>query len=189
MTSTAEGRVFPEEEPTGKFESETLDALRARSLEKSTVFNATLDGPPPELVTAPYPAARPPMGPTPSSPEFLGKGAPVLVLPSEPPPAAAPLLPVVVAPVPEPAAAIVHAPAPAADPPPAPPAAVPPVPIVERSHRRIRARAVAKPRRRVWRHVFKLALLALVVLCQPWWWNIGDLSSRRPPPPTTTAAK
>lgn len=172
MTSTAEGRVFPEEEPTGKFESETLDALRARSLEKSTVFNATLDGPAPELVTAPYPAARPPMGPTPSSPEFLGKGAPVLVLPSEPPPPAAPPPPVVIAPVPEPA----------------PLAPVPGVPAVERSHRRIRARAVARPRRRVWRHVFKLALLALVVLCQPWWWNIGDLSSR-PMPTTTTAAK
>jgi hypothetical protein len=56
-----------------------------------------------------------------------------------------------------------------------------------RSHRRLTTRAVAKPRRRVWKHVFKLALLALVVFCQPWWWNIGDLNSRPTPPPATAA--
>jgi hypothetical protein len=48
-------------------------------------------------------------------------------------------------------------------------------------------RAVAKPRRRVWGKVIKLALLALVVLCQPWWWNVGDLNAR-PTPPTPAAA-
>jgi hypothetical protein len=56
-----------------------------------------------------------------------------------------------------------------------------------RSHRRLTVRAVAKPRRRVWRQVIKLALLALVVVCQPWWWNVGDLNAR-PTPPTPAAA-
>lgn len=135
MTSTADGRVFPEEEPTGKFESETLDALVARSLEKSAMFNASIDGPPVDAIPAPK-------GPTPSKPEFLGKSTAVLVLPPDP----------------------------------APPA----VSLVVRTHRRIAARAIAKPRRRVWRHVVKLALLALVVLCQPWWWNVGDLTAHRP---------
>jgi hypothetical protein len=58
-----------------------------------------------------------------------------------------------------------------------------------RSHRRLTTRVVAKPRRRIRRQVFRLVLLALVVLCQPWWWNIGDLNSRpTPPAPTAPAA-
>jgi hypothetical protein len=148
MTSTADGRVFPEEEPTGKFESETLDALVARSTEKSAMFNASIDGPPVDTIPAPH-------GPTQSKPEFLGKGAPVLVLPPDPAPESEP------------------APARAAPAPTTPPA----VASVVRTHRRIAARAIATPRRRVWRHVVKLALLALVVLCQPWWWNVGDLTA------------
>lgn len=168
MASTAEGRVFSEEQPTGKFSDETLDALRARSLEKSTMFDASVDGTPTGLVPAPLPA---PQGPTQSRPEFLGKGAPVLVLPPEVAPARVP--------VPEPTAP----PAPAVTPPaPSPePAHARPSPVV-RSHRRLTARALARPRRRrVWRHVFKLALLALVVVCQPWWWNVGDLTAHHAP--------
>lgn len=175
MTSTAEG-VFREEQPTGKFESETLEALRARSLEKSTMFNASLDGPPVDLVTAPYPAAtsRALAGPTPSSPEFLGKSTAVLVLPQEPAPAprAAPTAPP-------------PAPAGVAEVTPPPPAAAP----VVRTHRRLSARALVQPRRRVWRHVVKLALLALVVVCQPWWWNVGDLTAAHRGPATVTTAK
>jgi hypothetical protein len=153
MTSTADGRFFPEEEPTGKFESETLDALVARSLEKSAMFDASIDGPPVDAIPAPQ-------GPSPSRPEFLGKSTAVLVLPADPTP-----------PKREPA------PAPAAAPPiPAPVPTAAEAPVV-RTHRRLTARALAKPRRRVWRHVVKLALLALVVLCQPWWWNVGDLSA------------
>ncbi len=156
MASTAEGRVFSEEQPTGRFSDETLDALRARSLEKSTMFTASLDGTPTGLVP-PQPARQ---GPTQSRPEFLGKGAPVLVLPPEV--------------------------APARMPEPEPPAPAPPSPVV-RSHRRLTVRAMAKPRRRrVWRHVFKLALLALVVVSQPWWWNIGDLTAHHAP---ATAAR
>ena len=169
MANTADGRAFPEEEPTGKFETDTLDALVARSTEKSAMFNASIDGPPVDSITAPYPAATPPVAisPTQSSPEFLGKSTAVLVLPSEPPPPAppapAPPKPVVVADAPQPPPANVE--------PPRPTVAAP----VVRTHRRISARAVAKRRRSVWRHVVKLALLALVVVCQPWWWNVGDL--------------
>ena len=179
MSSTADGRVFREEEPTGRFGQEQLDALRARSLEKSALLKASVDGPRADAVTASHaipvpPAARPP---TPTSPEFLGKGAAVLVLPSEPPPA-----PPVASPPPPPL--VVEAPAPpppAAVEPPAPP------PAVVRSHRRLTTHALARPRRRVWRQVIKLALLALVVVCQPWWWNVGDLSAHATPP--ATAAK
>ena len=63
-----------------------------------------------------------------------------------------------------------------------------PAPAVVRSHRRLTTRALGTtPRRRVWRQVIKLALLALVVVCQPWWWNVGDLNAR-PTPPKATAA-
>lgn len=150
MTSTADGRLFPEEEPTGKFESETLDALVARSLEKSAMFDASIDGPPVDAIPSPH-------GPTPSKPEFLGKSTAVLVLPPDSAPELEP------APPPPPAAPV-----------PAPPAASAPV---VRTHRRIAARAIARPRRKAWRQVLKLALLALVVLCQPWWWNVGDLGA------------
>jgi hypothetical protein len=206
MPNTSNGRVFREEDPTGKFESEQLDKLVARSVEKSAVLKASVDG---DFVTAPYPAATPPVpsGPTPSSPEFLGKGSAVLVLPSEPAaPAASPVFAAAIAPPPAPAAAVVHVPAP---PPvqPAPAPAVLPAPAptqpsareaptqpaaraatVVRSHRRISARATVKPRRRVWRQVIKLALLALVVLCQPWWWNVGDLNARPTAPAAPAAA-
>jgi len=186
---STDGRAFREEEPTGRFKSEQLDALRARSLEKSSMFNASIEAPRVDVVTAPHPAAKPPAaGPTPSSPEFLGKSTAVLVLPAAvpeakapPPPPAPPPPAVIEAPAPPPA--VVEAPAPAVVEPPAPAP-----PVVVRSHRRLRVNAVATPRRRVWRHVIKLALLALVVVCQPWWWNVGDLTARptaRPTAPTT----
>jgi hypothetical protein len=208
MPSTSKGREsFPEGEATGKFEAEQLDKLVARSVEKSTVLKASPDPVSGDFVTAPYPAATPPApsGPTPSSPEFLGKGSPVLVLPSEPPaPAASPVFAAAIAPPPPAAAAAVAVPAPPpvapAPPPmgPAPAPAVQPAPAptqpaareatVVRSHRRISARATVKPRRRIWWRVIKLALLALVVLCQPWWWNVGDLNARPTPPTAPTAA-
>jgi hypothetical protein len=172
MSSTADGRVFREEDPTSRFAEEQLDALRARSLEKSALLKASIEGPRSDSITAAHPIPVPPAArpPTPTSPEFLGKSTAVLVLPSDPPPAPS----VVVearAPLPPPA---VERPAPA--------------PAVVRSHRRLTTRALAEPRRRVWRQVIKLALLALVVVCQPWWWNIGDLHAR-PTARTTTAAK
>jgi len=171
MSSTADGRVFREEEPTGRFGQEQLDALRARSLEKSALLKASVDGPRADAVTASHaipvpPAARPP---TPTSPEFLGKSTAVLVLPSEPPP---------------PPAVVVEAPTP---PPPPVVDRQAPAPAVVRSHRRLTTRALAKPRRRVWRQVIKLTLLALVMVCQPWWWNVGDLTAHATPP--ATAAK
>jgi hypothetical protein len=186
MPSTAEGRAFREEDPTGRFESEQLDALRARSLEKSSMFNGAADGPRSDSITAAHPIPRPPAPrpPTPTSPEFLGKSTAVLVLPSQPPPPA----PLALAPAPAPAAPAIEVEAPT--PPLAPvPAPAPPIPAVARSHRRISARAhtLVTPRRRIWRHVIKLALLAVVVVCQPWWWNVGDLTAR--PPAPTTAAK
>lgn len=165
MAKSAEQRVFPEEEPTGKFSDETLDALVARSTEKSSMFNASLDGTPTALVPVPLPA---PQGPTPSRPEFLGKGAPVLVLPAH-----AERLP-----APSPSPAITPQPQPSSP----EPLREPPAPVVVRTHRRLTARAMAaRPRRRVWRHVLKLALLALVVVCQPWWWNVGDLTAHHAP--------
>jgi hypothetical protein len=84
-----------------------------------------------------------------------------------------------------PPAVVVDAPAP--PPAPAPLERPAPAPAVVRSHRRLTTRALGTPRRRVWRHVIKLALLALVVVCQPWWWNVGDLNARPTPPKTTTA--
>ena len=190
MSSTADGRVFREEDPTATFESEQLDALRARSLEKSSVFNPAIDRSASGVVTAPHPV--PPRPPTPTSPEFLGKGPAVLVLPSEPPPAAPPVAARAPTPAP-PANVIVEAPAPAPVDVPSPPrvGAEPPAreAVVVRSHRRISTRIAVKPRRRVWRQVFKLALLALVVLCQPWWWNVGDLHARPPAPKSNVTAK
>jgi hypothetical protein len=196
MSSSADGRVFREEAPTGKLESEQLDALRARSLEKSSMFMGAIDGPRPDAVTASHPIPQPPAPrpPTPTSPEFLSKSTAVLVgMPSAPPPPApAPVF--ASAPAPAPAAAalappavVVEAPAP----PPAPAALERPAlaPAVVRSHRRLTTRALAAPRWRVWRQVIKLALLTLVVLCQPWWWNVGDLNARPPPTTTTAAAK
>jgi hypothetical protein len=178
MSSTSDGRVFPEEEsPTGKFANEQLDVLLARSLEKSTVFNASLDGPPVDAITVPFrrtnPPPRAPSGPTPSSPEFLGKGPAVLVLPPEPEPAPAPAPPARVEVI---------------EPPPAAAAAPPPraLALVVRTQPRISTHPATKPRRRVWRHVVKLALLALVVVCQPWWWNVGDLNAHRTAPLAAT---
>jgi hypothetical protein len=172
MSSTADGRVFREEEPTGRFRQEQLDALRARSLEKSALLKASIDGPRSDSITTSHPIPVPPAArpPTPTSPEFLGKSTAVLVLPSEPPPAPS---------------VVVEAPAPLAPPAVERPA---PAPAVVRSHRRLTTRALVKPRLRVWRHVIKLGLLALVVVCQPWWWNVGDLHARTPAR-TATAAK
>jgi hypothetical protein len=207
MASTADGRVFREDDPTGQFDAEQLEALRARSLEKSAVFNASIDGPRPDDVTAPHPIPRPPpRPPTPTSPEFLGKSTAVIVgMPSAPPPTPAPVFAAATAPAaapapaPAPAAAaaalqlppvIVEAPAPPPPPAPAPTPAVVEspalVPAVARSHRRITSRTLGSPRWRRWRQVIKLALLALVVFCQPWWWNVGDLNAR-PTPPTAPA--
>lgn len=161
MTTRSVARVFGEEEqPTGKFASEQLDALVARSLEKSTMFNASLDGPSLEVVTPPAPAPSP----TQSSPEFLGKSAAVLVLSPEPEPVTEPKR---------------DAPAPLLAPPPVAAA----LPIAEPAvHARTRAatRSVVIRRRSAWRHVLKLALLAMVVASQPWWWNVGDLHGRLP---------
>jgi hypothetical protein len=203
MASTADGRVFREDDPTGQFDAEQLEALRARSLEKSAVFNASIDGPRPDAdVTAKHPIPQPPpRPPTPTSPEFLGKSAAVIVgMPAPPPPAPAPVFAPPPAPAPAPAAAaaalqlppvIVEAPPPAPAPAPTPAVVETPalVPAVARSHRRITTRAVGSPRWRRWKQVIKLALLALVVFCQPWWWNVGDLNARpRPPTPPATAA-
>ena len=54
-------------------------------------------------------------------------------------------------------------------------------PATARASRRPKARAsAAKTRRRpVLKFFFKLALLAIVVACQPWWWNVGDLHAAR----------
>lgn len=163
MANSSDGRLFPEEEaPTGKFAGEQLDALVARSLEKSTMFDASLDGPPADVI----PVAGPPTGPTPSAPEFLGKGAAVLVLPAEAEPAPPPLVRVETRERPAAASAVPVVPV------------VPLVPIVPavRTRPRISARPDARPRRARIR-VLKLALLALVVACQPWWWNVGDVSA------------
>lgn len=163
MTRRSVARVFGEEEqPTGKFASEQLDALVARSLEKSTMFNASLDGPSLEVVAPPVPAQTP--GPTQSSPEFLGKSAAVLVLPAQPEP------------VPEPKR---EAPAPLVAPPPVATALTIAVPVA-RPRRTTATRSGVIRRPSAWRHVVKLALLAMVVASQPWWWNVGDLHGRAP---------
>jgi hypothetical protein len=103
--------------------------------------------------TAPV-AVVPRREPTVSRPDFLTKSTAVLVLPA---PKAAP------------------APAPSTFPVPASAPAPKPSqqPTVVITHRRVRRVSRSVLRRRL----FTLALLGLVVACQPWWWNVGDLHS------------
>lgn len=182
MTSSSDLRAFVDGDPTGRFETEQLDALLAHSLEASTVFakNALGSSAPP--APPPRPPLPPPRAPSLSG-QFLTKGSPVLVLPeARPEPAREPMRS--------------SAPPPPLRPPPevlpsvvvefealAPPAALPIVTtVIARAPRAREARrvAVAKTRRRpVLKFFFKLALLALVVACQPGWWNVGDLHPAR----------
>jgi hypothetical protein len=183
MASSSDLRVFVDGDPTTRFQTGQLEALVSRSLEKSTMFDAS-SGRPVDATAAAPPASSP--TPPPSG-EYLAKGAAILVLPE----AAAPVAPV--APVVAPASSA--------------PQLLPPgvlVPVIEvrspprvveqpsiqaappvRRPRRaavVRARTV---RRSLSRHVLKLALLGLVVFCQPWWWNVGDLHAR----PVATSQK
>jgi hypothetical protein len=160
----ASAPAFGEEEPTGRFSTGQLNALVTRSLEKSTMF---------------------------TTPEQSGIER---MLP-EPPEAPAPAVPNA---APMPTAALLPAPTLAA---PAPaivplgstqgsPTALPMWSQVtrERSGRRIAPSARAARRRGfVQRRLLALALLGVVIACQPWWWNVGDL--RTHPPATTIARK
>jgi hypothetical protein len=202
MTSSSDLRALIDGEPTGRFEAEQLDALLTRSLEASTMFAATAGNPAaprpaPALAPPPVPAARAPS----LSGQFLTKGSPVLVLPEpaiervhavapppplRPPPEVLPSVVVALESPPPPRPPVTVAPILMAVPqaPQAPPLVALPIaaPAVARAPRRRKARAVAaaKTRRRpVLKFFFKLALLAIVVACQPWWWNVGDLHSAR----------
>lgn len=121
---------------------------------------------------APEPTASPTVskhvaGPAPRAMEapppidILAKGAPVLVFPEPPPP-------------PPPPARV-----------PRPVAPLPSVMVETTPVRRVRAQ---RPKRGVavvrggffQRRLLALALLALAVASQPWWWNLGDVRPHRP---------
>ncbi|HEY8090354.1 MAG TPA: hypothetical protein VIF09_20975 [Polyangiaceae bacterium] len=163
-------RVFIDGEPTRRFETEQLDALLTRSLEKSTMFSPKtgepVDAKPVHPPPPPPAAGAPPRAPSLSG-QFLTKGAPVLVLP-EPPPAPAPAPALTLAPAPAPAPtlalALAHTPSPTL------------VPIIPRRPRPAPARPRTR-RRPLLKATLKLALLAVVVACQPWWWNVGDVQA------------
>jgi hypothetical protein len=179
-----------EGEATGRFSAAQLGALVSRSVQASTMFRPrrsapsieVVTAPPKEIGAAPPSTARPPPAlsrePTPSSPGFLTKSTAVLLL--------ADIVPT--APVPQPPAPPPPVPCLPAAAPTSPPAAAPraiPVPALvpfaaPRNHPRTRevsARVVVR-RGAFRRRLLTLGLLGLVVACQPWWWNVGDLRSR-----------
>ena len=207
MTSSSDLRAFADVEATGRFEAEQLDALLARSLEASTMFakHPPRNTPPP---AAPRPPPLPPPRAPSLSGQFLSKGPAVLAFPEpahepvrssappaplRPPPEVLPSVVVVIEEPPAPVGAVTVAPVLMVVPD-APPmvadvlvteaAGIAPVEhsIVVAVPRRRKARALARrtaPRWAVMRFFAKLALLALVVACQPWWWNVGDLHPAR----------
>jgi len=196
-------------DPTGAFSVATLRDLIARTADDPAPAPPQAPPSPSSPAPSPAPPVPPALSPSPSRPELLSKGAPLLVFASEPPPAPRrevshhemppppPNPPTVeVAPEAPPVEVLVPVlPAPAMEVPRRPQATTV---IVERraaSRRRPARSKLAAPslwsRRWSWveRRVLALALLALVVASQPWWWNVGDVRSSPPPVKAQAASR
>jgi hypothetical protein len=160
-----------EQQPTCRFSVGQLRELVTRSTERSTLFPSD---PEQSGIEAVVPESGERLA-APSSPGFLAKSTAVLVLPEAPAPPEPAATPILAPAVPEPAAVPILAP-PVPEPVLARPRAVP---ARIRRMRASRARPRVTPQRGfLRRRLFALALLGAVVMCQPWWWNVGDLRGR-----------
>ena len=159
-----------EGDQTSRFSGSQLTELVLQSIEASTMFRGRDDAPALETVVAPPPPAASAV----AAPGFLAKPAAVLVLPDAPAlarPASLPAPPVVAPSLSRSA----HSPSRSA------------IPLPTARRRRAVSAAPVARGGYVRRRLFALGLLGVVVACQPWWWNVGDLHAH--PPVTAHAAQ